>query len=84
MFGEMWLLKMEGGFREDIDKTLYCVKKMILNDDDRKSTVSYTTNTRSQQYLHNRKREDLTESIGMVPAEYPSKVKLELLTTLEC
>ena len=84
MFGEMWLLKMEGGFREDIDKTLYCVKKMILNDDDRKSTVSYTTNTRSQQHLHNTKREDLTESIGVVPAEYPSKVKLELLTTLEC
>ena len=30
MFGEMWIPKMEGGFREDIDKTLYCVKKMIL------------------------------------------------------
>ena len=30
------------------------------------------------------KREDLTESTGVVPAEYPPKVKLELLTTLEC
>ena len=30
------------------------------------------------------KREDLAESIGVVPAKYPPKVKLELLTTLEC
>ena len=30
------------------------------------------------------KREDLTESTGVMPAEYPPKVKLELLTTLEC
>ena len=30
------------------------------------------------------KREDLTESTRVVPAEYPPKVKLELLTTLEC
>ena len=30
------------------------------------------------------KIEDLTESTGMVPAEYPPKVKSELLTTLEC
>ena len=30
------------------------------------------------------KREDLTESTGVVPAEYPPKVKSELLTTLEC
>ena len=37
-----------------------------------------------QRYLHNTKREDLTESTGVVPAEYPPKVKLELLTTLEC
>ena len=38
----------------------------------------------SKQYLHNTKREDLTESIGVVLAKYPPKVKLELLTTLEC
>ena len=30
------------------------------------------------------RREYLTESIGVVSAKYPSKVKLELLTTLEC
>ena len=29
-FGEMWLLKMEGGFREDIDEILYFVQKMVL------------------------------------------------------
>ena len=37
----------------------------------------------SKQYLHNTKREDLIESIGMVLAKYPLKVKLELFTTLE-
>ena len=37
-----------------------------------------------QRHLHNTKREDLTESTGVVPAKYPPKVKLELLTTLEC
>ena len=31
-----------------------------------------------------KKRENLIESTGMVPAKYPLKVKLELLTTLEC
>ena len=30
------------------------------------------------------KREDLTECTDVVPAEYPPKVKLELLITLEC
>ena len=30
------------------------------------------------------KKEDLTESTGVVPAEYLLKVKLELLITLEC
>ena len=35
-------------------------------------------------YLHNTKRMDLTENTGVVPAKYPPKVKLELLTTLEC
>ena len=39
--------------------------------------------TCSKQCLHN-KREDLIESTGVVPAKYPPKVKLELLTTLEC
>ena len=53
-------------------------------DDAGKSTVSYTANTQSQRHLHNTKREGLTESTGVVLAEYPPKVKLELLTTLEC
>ena len=53
-------------------------------DDARKSIVSYTANTRSQRHLHNTKREDLTESIGVVPAKYPPKVKLEFFTILEC
>ena len=38
----------------------------------------------SKQYLHNTKREDLTENIGVVSAKYLSKAKLKLLTTLEC
>ena len=37
-----------------------------------------------QRHLRNTKREDLIESTGVVPAKYPSKVKLELLATLEC
>ena len=53
-------------------------------NDVEKSTVSYTAFMCLQQHLHNTKREDLAESIGVVPAKYPLKVKLELLTTLEC
>ena len=45
---------------------------------------SHTVLTCSKQYLHNTKREDLTESKDMVPAKYPLNVKLELFTTLEC
>ena len=30
------------------------------------------------------KERDLAESTGVVPAKYPPKVKLKLLTTLEC
>ena len=49
----------------------------------KKSLVSHTVFMCSKQYLHNTKREDPTESIDVVPAKYPLKVKLELLTTLE-
>ena len=56
----------------------------VPTDDARKSTVSYTVNTCSQWHLQITKRKDLTESTGVVPAEYPLKVKLELLTVLEC
>ena len=53
-------------------------------DDAEKSTISYTVHTCSKQHLHNTKREDLTENIGVVLGKNPSKVKLEFLTTLEC
>ena len=56
----------------------------IATDDAKKLIVSHTVLTCSKQYLHNTKREDLVENIGMVPAKYPPKVKLELFTTLEC
>ena len=32
-FEEMWFLKMEGGFREDKEETLYCVQKMVLRNE---------------------------------------------------
>ena len=57
---------------------------MIIYDDVEKSTISHKVLTCSKQYLYNTKREDLTESTGVVLAKYPSKVKLELLITLEC
>ena len=50
----------------------------------KKSPVSHTVLMCSEQYLHNTKREDPTESTGVVSAKYPLKVKLELLITLEC
>ena len=57
---------------------------MKPTNDAKKSTVSHTVLTYSKQYLHNTKREDLTKSTSMVPAEYPLKVKLEIFITLEC
>ena len=55
---------------------------MALIDDAEKSIVSHTVLMCLKQYLHNTKREDLPESTGVVSANYPSKVKLGLLTTL--
>ena len=52
-------------------------------DDAEKSTLSHTA-SRARNNTYKTKRKDLTESIGVVPAKYPPKVKLELLTTLEC
>ena len=38
-----------------------------------------------RQNLRNKNKEDLTESTGVVLAKYPSKVKLERIsTTLQC
>ena len=58
--------------------------QMAPTDDAEKSIVSHTVLTCSKQHLRNTKREDLTKSTGVVPTKYPLKVKLELLTTLEC
>ena len=52
-------------------------------DDAEKSTVSHTA-SRARNNTCKMKRKDLIESTGMVSAKYPPKVKLELLTTLEC
>ena len=52
-------------------------------DDAEKSTVSHTA-SRACNNTCKMKRKDLIESTGMVSAKYPPKVKLELLTTLEC
>ena len=59
-------------------------KTWILVDDAWKINREVCGKHAIQRHLHNTKREDLTESTGVVPAEYPPKVKLELLTTLEC
>ena len=58
--------------------------QMVPTDDAEKSIVSHTVLTCSKQHLRNTKREDLTKSTGVVPTKDPLKVKLELLTTLEC
>ena len=42
-----------------------------------KSSVSHTVLTCSRQNLRNRNKEDLVESIGVVPVEHPPKVKLK-------
>ena len=54
---------------------------MILK---KESLVSHTVLMFSKQYLHNIKRKDLIESTGVMLVKYPLKVKLELLTILEC
>ena len=55
-----------------------------IHDDAGKSTVSYTAKHAITMTPAQHEREDLTESTSVVPAEYTPKVKLELLTTLEC
>ena len=59
-------------------------KVLSLNDDAWKITSEVHGKHAIRWYLRNTKREDLTESTGVVLAKYPPKVKLELLTTLEC
>ena len=45
------------------------------------SLVSYTILT-LEKVICATKRKDLTESIGVMPAEYPPKIKLELFSQL--
>ena len=49
----------------------------ILDDDAKKLLASRTVLTCLRQDLHNKEEENLTKSTGVVPAKYPSKVKLE-------
>ena len=60
------------------------LKNMFRLDDARKSTVSHMVTCDRNDTCTTQKRKDLIESTSVVPAEYPPKVKLELLTTLEC
>ena len=62
----------------------HCSPQMALTDDAWKITSEVHGKHAIQRHLRNTKRKDLTESTGVVPAKYPSKVKLELLATLEC
>ena len=55
----------------------------MFYDDAEKLIVSHAV-LRARNNACTTKREDLTESIDVVLAKYPPKVKLELLTTLEC
>ena len=57
---------------------------MMEHDDAWKITNEVHGRHAIQRHLHNTKREDLIGSTDVVPAKYPSKVKLELLITLEC
>ena len=58
---------------------------MVPTDDAWKITSEVHGKHAIQRHLRNtKKKEDLTESSGVVPAKYPPNVKLELLTTLEC
>ena len=61
-----------------------CFSQKAPTNEAEKSTVSHTVLTSLKQYLHNTKKEDLTESTGVVFVKYPPNVKLELFTTLEC
>ena len=53
-------------------------------DDTSKITSEVHGKHEIQRHLRNTKRKDLTESTGVVPTNYPPKVKLELLATLKC
>ena len=66
------------------DTTLLRSLQTAPTDDAWKITTEVHGKHAIQRHLHNTKRKDLTESTNAVPAKYPPKVKLELLSTLEC
>ena len=56
---------------------------MVLELDDAVNITSELHDLNAQKsLLRNKKEKDLTESIGVVPTEYPPKVKLELFSQL--
>ena len=66
------------------DTTRDVSPQMAQTDDAEKVTNELHGKHVIAMTLAQHKKKDLTESTGVVPAEYPPKVKLELLTTLEC
>ena len=48
----------------------------------KKSPISYIVLLYPKRHLHSKKEEDLKESIRVVPAKYPPKVKSELFSQL--
>ena len=56
--------------------------KWFLSDDAIQITSELYDSLAQKSHLHNKKKKDLTESTGVVPAEYTPKVKLELFSQL--
>ena len=55
---------------------------MAPTDDAVKITSELHDSIARESHLHNKKKKDLIESTGMVPAEYTPNVKLELFSQL--
>ena len=57
--------------------------QMVPTDDDVNITSElHDPNTRMSHLRKKKERKDLTESTGVVPTKYPSKIKLELFSQL--
>ena len=61
---------------------IYIYINLFICDDAIKITNELHDPITRKSHLHNKKKKDLTESIDVVPAEYPPKVKLELFSQL--
>ena len=61
---------------------IYTHINLFICDDAIKITSELHDPIACKSHLHNKKKKDLTESIGMVSAEYPPKVKSELFSQL--